>query len=62
MKIKKLTIYLLIAVMAFGTVSCKKSDTKSENGQEQLADKTDLASDSDNPQDPPQKKPHWKKG
>lgn len=38
MKIKKLTIYLLIAVMAFGTVSCKKSDTKSENGQEQLAD------------------------
>ena len=25
MKIKKLTIYLLIAAMAFGTVSCKKS-------------------------------------
>lgn len=47
MKIKKLTIYLLIAVMAFGTVSCKKSDTKSENGQEQLADKTDLASNSE---------------
>ena len=34
--------------MAFGTVSCKKSDTKSENvGREQRADKTDLASDSD---------------
>lgn len=48
MKIKKLTIYLLIAVMAFGTVSCKKSDTKSENaGQEQRADKTDLAPNSD---------------
>lgn len=48
MEIKKLTIYLLMAAMAFGTVSCKKSDTKPENaGQEQRADKTDLASDSD---------------
>ena len=48
MRLKKLTVYLVLMAMTLGAVSCKKSDTGAENaGQEQQANGSESAADSD---------------
>ena len=48
MRLKKLTVYLVLMAMTLGAVSCKKNDTGSDNtGQEQQTNRSESASDSE---------------